>query len=227
MLFDGDRFLPGGLVARLLPGWEAAGLSPAEAAAFATGVLYSPAVFALLPPAHSCRCCVTVPAKDLPALREAVAMAIVYLTRGFRRSAAYRRALDAYATPAPDDEQPIPRRHRTREPDPAADWHGAWAACAERGMHLGHCPGAQAGTATPAIPPHTWFVDSPLARRFLRALARHVAQKGWRLEVRRPRPEEYLALPRPAAVKVVALHGAGGGKEAWATLEVFARQWRR
>lgn len=144
-------------------------------------------------------------------------MALVYFTRGFRSSAAYRRALAAYTATEPPAGRPP-----AAEPPATADWHDAWAACAAQGVYFGHCPGHDGIAAA-----HTWFVDSPVARRFLRALARAATQKGWKLQVRQPRPEEYLTLPRPAAVKVVVFHGTGGGKDAWDAIEVFARQWHR
>lgn len=205
MIFDGNAFVAAGLAAHFAGGGDDA--PPAAAAAYAAGVLLRPGVAAAMPAAH-CRCRVPIPARDMPDVVRMLSMAVVYFGPSFRDSAAYRRILAGYT-------EPVTRAHWIAPP-PLAACQDAWEACAAHGVYFGHC---EAGAA-----PHTWFYCTPPMRKFLRALGRHVAQKGGRLQVCMPRACDYLALPRPAAIRVVVFHSVGC---AWRTLEVFARRWRR
>lgn len=216
MIFEGEEFVIRLLVEHLSPDWE--GSDAADVAAYCGGVLYNPSVHRILSKHASpkkCRCCMHTPKQSREELAAALAMAIIYITPRFRESQVYARLRTSFTTPLRIPEGDGAKRPRgVVSPPGLAEWRDAWDACTEVGVYFGYCDHGD----------HWWFYETPRVRKFLRALSRDIGQKGGKLQVRHPRPEEYLALPVPAAIKVVVFHGKSG-KEARDALELFARQW--
>jgi hypothetical protein len=214
MVFDEDGLVTKLVVDRLRPGWEEAGDDPAEVAAHCAGVMYNPDVRCALQARRrrdSCQCRIYVPAADRPGVELTVSMAMLHFSGKFARTRAYASILGAYAAPATSA-----RPKAAPDPPRGSKWRDAWDACASKGVYFGYCERED----------RWWFYDTPAARRFLRHLSGTLTQKTGRVQVKRPRPEELLALPRPAAIKVVAFHGMSW-EDARDAIEVAARRWHR